>query len=453
MHLQRIQVPDFRVLKNVDITFEKEFIPRIFPLGSLNGGGKSTLLQLIFVLLHCSTDQERIPFLQNFLQGFTIPEGCNERVLAIIDIWDYEQTIKTKFLTLKQSHILNFLELNEDEHNSYNLYSNLITLSEEEKDDLGGLDHIIKELEYAISDLTNSADDETKLQLVKKDLEKNYEMRKSIEEKLNHKARKILAYFKSKEYIYICKYSPNSNIKESEQEFLICHIEGMDIAQAEKKLKQASQKIFLASPSSQVFIFMSKKTIDNFFDSGFIKAMYYKQIEDDQSKLPGFFTYDFLAVDLIIESFKAAKDQDFIKLLETGDYGNNYKTLSKDLNSLLLNKRINVSTDFSGVTFKVDRDGEMIELSPADLSHGELKRLSIYMWLKYHNIENAIVLMDEIEIALHPDWQYQIVSDLQEWSPSNQYILATHSYELCQALTPAHVKELDPKLIKLKADS
>ena len=144
MHLQRIQVPDFRVLKNVDITFEKEFIPRIFPLGSLNGGGKSTLLQLIFVLLHCSTDQERIPFLQNFLQGFTIPEGCNERVLAIIDIWDYEQTIKTKFLTLKQSHILNFLELNEDEHNSYNLYSNLITLSEEEKDDLGGLDHIIK---------------------------------------------------------------------------------------------------------------------------------------------------------------------------------------------------------------------------------------------------------------------------------------------------------------------
>jgi predicted ATP-binding protein involved in virulence len=47
MHLQRIQVPDFRVLKDVDISFEKEFTPRIFPLGSQNGGGKSTLLQLI----------------------------------------------------------------------------------------------------------------------------------------------------------------------------------------------------------------------------------------------------------------------------------------------------------------------------------------------------------------------------------------------------------------------
>jgi predicted ATP-binding protein involved in virulence len=60
--------------------------------------------------------------------------------------------------------------------------------------------------------------------------------------------------------------------------------------------------------------------------------------------------------------------------------------------------------------------------------------------------------MDEIEIALHPDWQYQIVSDLQQWAPSNQYILATHSYELCQALTPSHVKELPPKLLKQESN-
>jgi len=45
MHLLRVQIPDFRVLKDVDITFEKEFSPRIFPLGSQNGGGKSTMVQ------------------------------------------------------------------------------------------------------------------------------------------------------------------------------------------------------------------------------------------------------------------------------------------------------------------------------------------------------------------------------------------------------------------------
>jgi predicted ATP-binding protein involved in virulence len=75
MHLLRVQVPDFRGLKDIDITFEKDFFPKIFPLGSQNGGGKSTLLQLIFVLLHCSVDDDKKPFLQNLLQGFKILMG------------------------------------------------------------------------------------------------------------------------------------------------------------------------------------------------------------------------------------------------------------------------------------------------------------------------------------------------------------------------------------------
>jgi len=81
MHLQRVQVPDFRVLKDIDITFEKDFFPRIFPLGSLNGSGKSTLLQLIFVLLHCSADPEKHKFIQNLLERFSISEGVDKKIL------------------------------------------------------------------------------------------------------------------------------------------------------------------------------------------------------------------------------------------------------------------------------------------------------------------------------------------------------------------------------------
>ena len=58
MFLKRVQVPDFRALKNVDISFEEQLEPHVFPLGSQNGGGKSTLLQLIFVLLRCYTNPE-----------------------------------------------------------------------------------------------------------------------------------------------------------------------------------------------------------------------------------------------------------------------------------------------------------------------------------------------------------------------------------------------------------
>ncbi|MFB2881214.1 hypothetical protein [Floridanema aerugineum] len=97
MRLLRVQVPDFRVLQNVDITFEKDFFPNIFPLGSQNGGGKSTLLQLIFGLLHCSGNPDRVHFLTNLLSSFKVSNNSHQRLLAIIDIWDEETSVKLEF--------------------------------------------------------------------------------------------------------------------------------------------------------------------------------------------------------------------------------------------------------------------------------------------------------------------------------------------------------------------
>ena len=105
MHLQRVQVPDFRVLKDIDITFEKDFFPRIFPLGSLNGGGKSTLLQLIFILLHCSADPEKYGFIQNLLERFSIPEGVDKKMLATFEIWDGEKIVNLEFFACQDSYV------------------------------------------------------------------------------------------------------------------------------------------------------------------------------------------------------------------------------------------------------------------------------------------------------------------------------------------------------------
>lgn len=74
MFLKRVKIPKFRVLKDVDLTFEPAFTPAIFPLGSLNGGGKSTLLQLIFILLHCSFDEARHEYLRNLLKSLVDTE-------------------------------------------------------------------------------------------------------------------------------------------------------------------------------------------------------------------------------------------------------------------------------------------------------------------------------------------------------------------------------------------
>ncbi|MBE9257732.1 ATP-binding protein, partial [Dolichospermum sp. LEGE 00246] len=110
MKLLQVQVPDFRVLKDVDIKFDRRFVPNIFPLGSLNGGGKSTLLQLVFVLLHCCTNPERKVFIKNLLHGFTLNDDSSDRVLAIIKIWDGEKEVEIKFLVCHNTYIENILK-------------------------------------------------------------------------------------------------------------------------------------------------------------------------------------------------------------------------------------------------------------------------------------------------------------------------------------------------------
>jgi energy-coupling factor transporter ATP-binding protein EcfA2 len=503
MRLLRVQVPDFRVLQNVDITFEKDFFPNIFPLGSQNGGGKSTLLQLIFGLLHCSGNPDRVGFLKNLLYGFKIDNRM--KPIALIDIWDGEKNVQLEFFANKDSDIKNLLSNKEIRQD----HEDLFRFSAEDK--LEAVKNKISNLEKQIRQLEKSLD---RLELFKKienDQEKTSRLKAEIRElrelELISQSRRLLDIIRpakslyynvmptfeevqdeiqqileiskinlkesndkrqqlddtleevskclqSQKLLYICNYSASGD--EVEDDVLLCRVDNIEISKGNSFFKSLSEKIFLAAPATQVFLFLYpkyRKLLFSVFGEQTSENDYYVKLRTAKSALPGFFTYDFLAVDVFIESFKAARDRDFREAIETGEYGNSYKTLINDLNLVLANKKINIDKDLSSITFKLDKDGETRDLYPEDLSHGELKRLSIYMWLKYYNIENAIVLMDEIEIAFHPDWQYQIIADLKEWAPNNQYILATHSYELCEALTPSHVKELDPKLLKQKASN
>jgi predicted ATPase len=418
MHLQRIQVPDFRALKNVDISFEKEFTPRIFPLGSQNGGGKSTLLQLIFLLLHCAGNHHRVEFIENLLHDFYVKDKSGKRTLAIIDIWDGSKTIQLDFFVCNESYIFNLIK--EDNQNedmetfrTYNYFPGTI-------------------FRERIS-LLNINEEEERIKQF--ELEKKKQVFAMLDIMFSDSLKK-------RDLVQICKFN-NIVLKE---ELLLCQLNCVEDRIYKIFLQELSNKIFLTSHISQIFLFLQPDNRKSLFKTqANNQTNYYQQIKAANSKLPGFFTYDFLAIDILIEAFKKARDDDFKQAVEQGrNYRNNYVKLLDELNNLLSNKKINVQPDLSGINFKIDGDGT--ELYPEDLSHGELKRLCIYTWLKHNKIEDAIVLMDELEISFHPDWQYQIVRDLEEWGATNQYILATHSYELCNAVTPAHVKELDPKL-------
>lgn len=54
----------------------------------------------------------------------------------------------------------------------------------------------------------------------------------------------------------------------------------------------------------------------------------------------------------------------------------------------------------------------------------------------------AIVLIDEIELHLHPEWQQRILTDLMRTFPNAQFIVTTHSPQVLTTVEPQHIVEL-----------
>lgn len=119
------------------------------------------------------------------------------------------------------------------------------------------------------------------------------------------------------------------------------------------------------------------------------------------------FQYDFSIVKSVIQILHKAMKLDFQEMVRKGEYGTYYKTLMGNINELLVNKEIVLEFDETGEIkhFHFLLKDSNVKLSLRDLSHGELRRLSIFIWIKYAEIQNSIVFMDEPEIAFHPDWQ------------------------------------------------
>ena len=54
----------------------------------------------------------------------------------------------------------------------------------------------------------------------------------------------------------------------------------------------------------------------------------------------------------------------------------------------------------------------------------------------------AIVLIDEVELHLHPSWQQRILNDLRRTFPNTQFIVSTNSPQVLTTVEPKHIVEL-----------
>jgi hypothetical protein len=416
-------------------------------------------LQLIFILLHRSADPEKHEFIQNLLAHFDVPKHFEQRIIAKFEIWDGKKVVNLEFFVCQGFYLEKLLVLEksleeEDINDNSFTFQDWLNIKQQKTATLDYSDNLDEE------DIEETSQNVPRLNFMTRSFLLNQQLlhHQTREEKrllqlfddYDQKIKKLISESNLK---LIYDYCVNQNDSISYLT-LMCRIGSSDQIdyyssddQIDHFLSALSKQVFLAAPSTQVFLFLNPNYRKLLFKHDQGSKKYYSRIQEAKSILVNFYPYDNFSIDVLLDSFKKARDQDFLEKRRTGEYGRNYDLLIDSFREFLVDKTIDIEDDFSGVTFKAENNGQTTNLYPEDLSHGELKRLSLYVWLKYSNIENAIILFDEIEIALHPDWQYQIIRNLEEWGPTNQYILATHSYALCEALTPAHVKEIEPKLL------
>lgn len=95
-------------------------------------------------------------------------------------------------------------------------------------------------------------------------------------------------------------------------------------------------------------------------------------------------------------------------------------------------------------------------LDPTQLSDGErsflaiigdlIRRLSLANpKLKNPLLGAGVVLIDELELHLHPKWQREVVDNLRNTFPNIQFIATTHSPFIIQSLRPGELINLDPE--------
>ena len=78
----------------------------------------------------------------------------------------------------------------------------------------------------------------------------------------------------------------------------------------------------------------------------------------------------------------------------------------------------------------------------ADIAH-RAARLNLHMGANAAKECTGVVLIDEIDLHLHPKWQRHVVGDLQKAFPMIQFIVTTHSPFILQSLDPGEVIDLN----------
>ena len=102
---------------------------------------------------------------------------------------------------------------------------------------------------------------------------------------------------------------------------------------------------------------------------------------------------------------------------------------------------VGVATDDAKTPkFKNRFNGDEFDIN--GLSSGEKQLFFKILSLKRLNVHNAIILIDEPETSLHPEWQRKIIEVYKQIGENNQFIIATHSPFIIGSVPSESIRKL-----------
>ncbi len=225
----------------------------------------------------------------------------------------------------------------------------------------------------------------------------------------------------------------NGSGKTTLLEFIFETFKKQNITNANKKsyIEIEEAKLFNTTPFEPYFHLTSeflKKNKSKFAFNISEKLFYYKASEENN-----------LAPQIIIDYIDELIYEKDIKSSQA------YDKMRSSINETL--SALNLQIEFS----KLDKDKEIYfknqqsdEIKLKNLSNGEKEIITKVFPLFISPIKNSIILIDEPESSLHPNWQNEIISLYAKIAKknNNQIIIATHSPHIVSAVENKYVKVL-----------
>lgn len=241
----------------------------------------------------------------------------------------------------------------------------------------------------------------------------------------NGSGKTTLLEYIYKDYISITKYLLNKkNYIEAEYNNQLCLLNG--------------KLLFKKRPTGLAGLVLDKEEFsrDNFSKN----IIYIKAGIDDISLIEKEFQkswYNFLKNHDYRPSEVGVKFNDYIKdIFNTFDLTFEYSRLDKDDNVLFKNK--------NNEEFKIEA-----------LSTGEKTLLSKILLLFFKEYKNKVILIDEPELSLHPEWQNKVLQVYVNFANKNncQIIIATHSPHIIANTPHKYLKILSEQNNKIVVKS